>query len=77
MLVKIIGIFSWQFSKLWYNIIVKRKGMDIMPNYLNDGRSYEKQYDDYRYDYDFHESWYDVESAFCEQMEIEPEIYDD
>lgn len=48
--------------------------MDIMPN---DDRNYEKQYDDYRYDYDFHESWYDVESTFCEQMEIEPEIYDD
>jgi len=51
-----------------------------MPNYLDDfvsDRTCEEQYDDYRYDYDFHETWYDVESTFCEQMEIEPEVYED
>jgi len=52
-----------------------------MPDYLDDfvsDRTCEEQYDDdYRYDYDFHETWYDVESAFCEQMEIEPEVYED
>ena len=35
-----------------------------MPDYLDDfvsDRTCEEQYDDYRYDYDFHETWYDVE----------------
>lgn len=32
---------------------------------------------DYWYDYDMHETWYEVESAFCEEMGIEPEVYED
>lgn len=51
-----------------------------MPNYLDDfvcSRTVEETYNDYRYDYDFHETWYDVESAFCEEMGIEPEVYED
>lgn len=52
-----------------------------MPDYIDDfvaDRTAEECYDDaYRYDFDFHETWYDVESAFCEEMGIEPEVYED
>lgn len=50
-----------------------------MPNELDDfvtDRTCEEYYDEYR-DFDYHETWYDVESTFCEQMKIEPEIYED
>lgn len=51
-----------------------------MPDELDDfvcDYTAEEFYDDYRYDYDYHETWYDVESAFCEELEIEPEVYED
>ena len=32
--------------------------------------------EDYR-DFDYHDTWYDVEASFCEEMEIEPEVYED
>lgn len=51
-----------------------------MPNYLDDfvcDRTAEEYYNDALYDYEFHETWYDVESAFCEEMGIEPEVYED
>ena len=51
-----------------------------MPNELDDfvtRRTVEEYYNDYYYDYEYRDSWYDVESAFCEELDIEPEIYED
>ena len=47
-----------------------------MPDYLDDFVT-NRSYDEYSTDYDYHETWYDVESTFCEEMEIEPEVYED
>ena len=51
-----------------------------MIDYLDDfvvNRTAEETYEAYVYDYEMHEEWYDVEASFCEQMEIEPEVYED
>ena len=46
-----------------------------MINYLDDfviNRTAEEFYDLTMYD-----TWYEVESTFCEEMDLEPEIYED
>ena len=40
-------------------------------------RTCEEYYSNYQYDYDFHETWYEIECAFCEELGIEPEVYED
>lgn len=36
-----------------------------------------EEYASYMYDYEMHDTWYQVEQNFCEEMGIEPECYDD
>lgn len=36
-----------------------------------------EEYTAYAYDYAMHETWYEIERDFCEEMGIEPECYDD
>ncbi len=50
-----------------------------MANRLDDficSRTVEEYYN-YCQDYNYHDIWYDVETSFCEEMGIEPEVYED
>lgn len=50
-----------------------------MVNYLDDFvcNIQSDEYAKYSYDYEMHDAWYEIESDFCEEMDLEPEVYED